>query len=175
MTTVDPAPIESDAPPRPSRALEVSFAVIALAVCVTYLTLGTQIDLRQEAAPGQIDARFWPLVLGTIGIAVSVALLVIAIVRPPANRDDLERIQQGGVLRVAVTCALTLGYVALWSVSSVVALGYRIELFPFVTAIYMFVLLLLYGLRNWIGLIVYPLAVTGFIYVLFGMLLRIPL
>jgi hypothetical protein len=153
----------------------VTFAVIALAMCVAYFTLGTQIELRREAAPGQIDARFWPLVLGTIGIAVSVALLVIAIVRPPANRDDLERIQHGGVLRVAVTCALTLGYVALWSVSSVVALGYRIELFPFVTAIYMFVLLLVYGLRNWIGLIVYPLAVTGFIYVLFGMLLRIPL
>jgi len=39
----------------------------------------------------------------------------------------------------------------------------------------MFVLLLLYGLRSRIGLIIYPLAVTAFIYVLFGMLLRIPL
>ena len=175
MTTVDPAPVDTDAPPRPSRALEVTFAVIALAVCVAYLTLGTQIELRREAAPGQLDARFWPTVLGTLGIGVSVALLVIAIVRPPANRDDLERIQQGGVLRVVVTCALTLGYVALWSVSSIVALGYRIELFPIATAIYMLLLLLIYGLRNWIGLVVYPLALTGFIYVLFGMLLRIPL
>jgi hypothetical protein len=175
MTTVDPALIRPDTPPRPSRALEVSFAVIALAVCVTYLVLGTRIELRQEAAPGQLDARFWPIVLGTMGIAVSVALLAIAIVRPPADRDDLERIQHGGVLRVIVTCALTLGYVAVWSVSSIVALGYRIELFPIATAIYLFLLLLVYGLRNWIGLVVYPLAVTGFIYVLFGMLLRIPL
>jgi hypothetical protein len=175
MTTVDFVPIDSEAPPRPSRALEVTFAVIALAMCVAYFTLATQIELRREAAPGQIDARFWPLVLGTIGVGASVALLVIALVRPPANRDDLERIQRGGALRVAVTCALTLGYVALWSVSSIVALGYRIELFPFATAVYMFVLLLVYGLRNWIGLIVYPLALTGFIYVLFGMLLRIPL
>ncbi|MBT2516960.1 tripartite tricarboxylate transporter TctB family protein [Streptomyces sp. ISL-90] len=175
MTTVVPAPIDTDAPPRPSRALEVTFAVIALAMCVAYFTLSTQIELRREAPPGQLDARFWPLVLGTIGVGSSVALLVIALVRPPANRDDLERIQRGGSLRVAVTCAVTLGYVAIWSVSSIVALGYRIELFPFATAIYMFLLLLVYGLRNWIGLIAYPVAVTGFIYVLFGMLLRIPL
>ncbi len=175
MTTGDSGSIEADTPPRPSRALEVSFAVIVLAACVTYLALGTQIELRQEAAPGQLDARFWPIVLGTLGIAVSVALLVIAIVRPPTDRNDLERIRHGGVLRVVVTCVLTLGYVALWSAASIVAFGYRIELFPIATAIYMFLLLLLYGLRNWIALVVYPLAVTGFIYVLFGMLLRIPL
>lgn len=175
MATVDSVPIDADAPPRASRALEVVFAVIALAVCVTYFTLGTQVELRREAAPGQIDARFWPVVLGTIGIGASVALLVAAIVQPPAIRDDLERIQRGGALRVVVTCVLTLSYLAIWSASSIVVLGYRIELFPFATAIFMFLLLLVYGLRNWIGLIVYPLALTGFIYVLFGILLRIPL
>lgn len=167
--------IEQDAPPAPSRLMEIAFAAIALAFCAIYLVLGTQIELRREAVAGQIDARFWPLLLGSLGVAASVALLVYAITRPPATREDIERIRPGGVLRVAVTCVLTVVFVALWSVSAVVAFGYRIEIFPIITALYMFVLLLIYGLRSWIALIVYPLTVTAFIYVLFGILLRIPL
>ena len=165
---------ESDTP-RPSRTIEIAFAATALVLTATYLALGTQIELRQAAAPGQIDARFWPLLLGTTGVAVSVALLVIALTRPAPARDELERIQPGGVPRVVITCVLTIAYVALWSVSAIVAFGYRIEIFPIITALYMFVLLLVYGQRRWLGLVIYPLAVTVFIYVLFGMLLRIPL
>lgn len=158
-----------------SRPLEIAFAAIALALTAGYLYLGTQISLRQEAAPGQIDARFWPLVVGTVGVAVSVALLAIAIARPPQPRDDIERIQPGGVPRVMLTCVLTLGYVGLWVIGSVVAFGYRIELFPVITAVYLVLLMLLYGQRRWLGLVLYPVALTGFIYVLFGMLLRVPL
>ena len=50
-----------------SRPLEILFAAVALAFTASYLYLGTQIPLRQEAAPGQIDARFWPLLLGVAG------------------------------------------------------------------------------------------------------------
>lgn len=175
MDTTSTSSIDLNSHPAPSRLMEVSFAVLALTLCTTYLVLGTQIELRREAAPGQIDARFWPLLLGTIGVATSVALSAIAIAKPPASREDLEHIRPGGIARAVATSLFTIGFVALWSVSSVVALGYRIEIFPIITAIYMLALLLLYGLRNWIGLVVYPLAVTAFIYVLFGMLLRIPL
>ena len=55
------------------------------------------------------------------------------------------------------------------------AFGYRIELFPIVTALFMASLMLLFGQRRWLGLVLYPIAVTVFIYVLFGMLLRVPL
>jgi len=161
--------------PAPSRWMEVSFAVVSLAFCSSYLVIGAQIDLRMEAGPGQIDARFWPALLGTIGLAVSVALLAIAIAKPLQSREDLERIRAGGLGRVFLTGLLTLGLVALWSTPVATIFGFRIEIFPIITALYMFVLLLLYGLRSRIGLIIYPLAVTAFIYVLFGMLLRIPL
>ncbi|MGA7147792.1 MAG: tripartite tricarboxylate transporter TctB family protein [Microbacterium sp.] len=160
---------------RPSRAIEIAFAAVALMLTASYLVLGTQIELRQAAAPGQIDARFWPLLLGTSGVGVSIALLVIALTRPAPSREEIERIQPGGVARVVVTSLITIAYVALWSVSSIVAFGYRIEIFPIITALYMFALLLVYGQRRWLGLVIYPLAVTAFIYVLFGMLLRIPL
>jgi len=160
---------------RASRPLEITFAVIALLFNATYLALSTQIELRQAAAPGQIDARFWPLLLGTAGVAVSIALLAFAIARPPLPRDDIERIQPGGVMRVLLASLLTLGYVAFWSLSAVVAFGYSIELFPIVTAVYMVLLMLVFGQRRWLGLVIYPIAVTAFIYVLFGMLLRVPL
>jgi len=158
-----------------SRPLEITFAVVALVFTATYLYLGTQITLRQEAVPGQIDARFWPLLLGTCGVGVSIALLVFAILRPAPSRDDIERIQPGGVVRVVATCVLTAVYVALWAMSSVVAFGYRIELFPIITALFMAALMLVFGQRRWLGLVIYPIAVTAFIYVLFGMLLRVPL
>lgn len=160
---------------RPSKTIEISFAVVALVVSVTYLTLGTQIELRRAAAPGQIDARFWPLMLGTVAVAVSVALLAFAIMRAAPARDDIEPIQHGGPLRVIATSVLTIAYVGAWSVSSVVAFGYRIELFPIVTGVYMIALMLVYGQRRVLGLILYPVLVTAFIYVLFGMLLRVPL
>ncbi len=175
MDTSTMTPADEAGSPQPSRLMEIAFAAVALTLCVGYLVLSMQIELRREAGPGQIDARFWPLVLGSAGVAASIALLVIAVTRPPALRDDLEHIRSGGVARVVVTCLITAAFVALWSMTAIIAFGYRIEIFPIITAVYMGVLLRLYGLRNWIGLIAYPLAVTAFIYVLFGILLRIPL
>lgn len=159
----------------PSRPLDIAFAVVALAFCAAYLILATQIDLRREAGPGQIDARFWPTVLGTTGVGLSVVLLVSALTRPPSPRPGLERVESGGVVRVVSTCALTIGYIAIWSISSVSLLGFRYEVFPIATAALMAALLWLYGHRGWRGLVIYPAATTAFIWVLFGIVLRIPL
>lgn len=160
---------------RPSRAIEVAFAVVALATTATYLYLATQVALRREADPGQIDARFWPILIGTAAVIVSLLLLVVALTKAPPSRDDIERIQPGGIRRVVLTIVLTVAYVAAWSVSSIVAFGYRFEIFPIITALYLVLLMLVYGQRRVLGLVLYPIAVTGFIYVLFGMLLRVPL
>ncbi|WP_458042826.1 MULTISPECIES: tripartite tricarboxylate transporter TctB family protein [Bacteria] len=176
MSTTDgtDVPITHDGA-RPARSLEIALAIVALAFTATYLFLSTRIELRLEAAPGQLDARSWPLLLGTLGVAMSVVLLVIAIARPAPSREDLEVRRPGGVVRVIVTFAITAAFVFVWSLSSIVAFGYRFELFPIVTAVYLFVLMLVYGQRKRLGLVIYPLALTAFIYVLFGMLLRIPL
>ena len=42
-------------------------------------------------------------------------------------------------------------------------------------AVLMAALMLLYGHRRWLSLIIYSASVTAFVYVVFGMLLRIPL
>ncbi|CAD5142099.1 Tripartite tricarboxylate transporter TctB family protein [Microbacterium sp. Nx66] len=158
-----------------SRPLEIAFAAVALAITAGYLFLATQIPLRREAAPGQIDARFWPLVIGVTGVAIAIALLAVAITRPAPTREDLERIQPGGVLRVIATIAIAGAFIALWSLGSVILFGYRIEVFPIACALLMAALMLLYGHRRWLSLVIYSAAVTAFVYVVFGMLLRIPL
>ncbi|HWK76831.1 tripartite tricarboxylate transporter TctB family protein [Microbacterium sp.] len=158
-----------------SRALEIAFGVAALAFTAGYLALSTQIHLRREAAPGQIDARFWPMVLGVTGVVVAIAILVIAIMRPAPGREEIERIQSGGVLRVIVTLVIATAFIALWSLGSVILFGYRIEIFPVAAALLMAALMLVYGHRRWLSLIIYTVSVTAFIYVVFGMLLRIPL
>lgn len=158
-----------------SRPLEVAFAAIALAVSAGYLVLATQVPLRREAAPGQIDARFWPMVIGVAAIVAAIVLLVVAITRPPMERDEIERIQPGGVLRVILTLVISAAFVALWSLGSVILFGYRIEIFPIAAGLLMAGLMLLYGHRRWVSLIIYSVAVTAFVYVVFGMILRIPL
>jgi len=159
----------------PSRPLEIAFAAVALAVAAGYLVLATQIPLRREAAAGQIDARFWPTVIGTTAVVIAVLLLVIAITRPAPGREDIERIQRGGVLRVAITLVISIAFIALWSLGSVILFGYRIEIFPVAAGLLMASLMLAYGHRRWLSLVIYSVVVTAFVYVVFGMLLRIPL
>jgi len=160
---------------RPSRALEIAFAVVALAFTAGYLALSTQISLRREVAAGQIDARFWPMLLGVTGVVVAIVLLVFAITRPASGREDIERIQPRGVVRVLLTLVISIAFIALWSLGSVILFGYRIEVFPIAAALLTAALMLLYGHRRWLSLIIYTASLTAFIYVVFGMLLRIPL
>ncbi|KJL30463.1 tripartite tricarboxylate transporter TctB family protein [Microbacterium oxydans] len=158
-----------------SRPLEIVFGIVALAFSAGYLFLTTQIPLRREAAPGQIDARFWPTVIAVTAVVIALAILAMALTRPAPGREDLERIQPGGYIRVIATLVITCAFVALWSLSTVILFGYRIEVFPIAAAVLMAALMLLYGHRGWISLIIYSVSVTAFVYVVFGMLLRIPL
>lgn len=158
-----------------SRALEIAFGVVALAFTSGFLALSTQIHLRREATPGQIDARFWPMLLGVIGVVAAIAILVLAITRPVPGREEIERIQPGGVVRVVATLLISGVFIALWSLGSVIVFGYRIEVFPIAAALLMATLMLVYGHRRWLSLIIYTASLTAFIYVVFGMLLRIPL
>ena len=161
--------------PRPSRALEITAAAVAVAFTAGYLGLATQIALRDESAVAAMDARTWPTVLGVAGLSVSIVLLVIAVARPAPRRDDLESVATGGPLRVMLTVVISGAFVAAWSAQSVILAGYRIQLFPIIAALYLLSLLLLFGHRRWIGLIAYPVGLTAFIYILFGIVLRIPL
>jgi len=175
VTDEAPETVEPDIVAKPSRRLEIAAAVVALVVMAVYTVLVLQIDLRREGAPGQIDARSWPTVLGILGIVIALWRLVVAVTRAPIDRDDLEKQQPGGIRRLALTLVLTVVFMALWQIRAVIAFGYSINLFVFITPLFLFGLLWIYGARTWKALILYPVITTAFIYVLFGTLLRIPL
>ncbi len=57
-------------------------------------------------------------------MVVAIALLAVAVTRPAPTREDLERIQPGGYLRVIATLVITGAFIALWSLGSVILFGY---------------------------------------------------
>ena len=162
-------------PPEPSRRMEVAVAAVAVVLMAVVYLLARDIELRREVGPGQIDARFWPEVLALTGLGLAVWRLVVAVVAAPDLREDSERIQPGGVRRVVVTVLAVVAFVALWNQRTVTALGYRTELFPILTLVLLVGLVWLYGGRGVRSLVVFPVVMTAGIYVVFHLLLRIPL
>lgn len=161
--------------PAPSRRLELGTAAVAGLLFAVVLYLALSIPIRAEAAPGQIDARFWPTALAGIGLMLSVARLVTSLVAAPERRDDLDPRQPGGLTRVALTLLVTALFIAVWSVGDVIVAGYRIQIFPIVMALYLAILLALHGARGWKPFVFFPIPLALGTYVLFGTLLRIPL
>ena len=161
--------------PAPSRGLEIGISVGAILLFAAVLYLALTMSIRAEAAPGQIDARFWPTVLAATGLVIAVGRLITSLVVEPENRDELDPRQVGGFLRVLLTVLVTIAFVALWSVGEVIVAGYRIQLFPIAMALYLAVLLALHGARGWKPFVVFPIPLTLGTYLLFGTLLRIPL
>lgn len=164
---------------RPSKKMEILIALIALVATVLFFFAAQGIELRREAEPGQIDARFWPTILAVLGIALSVSRLVIVLIRPPDSRDDLELVQRGGVVSLLIALGLTIAYIALWSAKSfsLHLFGYvfGFNVFVFVTPFFLAALLYVFGARSWKAIVIYPVVTTALIYVLFGQLLRIAL
>ena len=158
-----------------SRPLEVGAALVACAVFGIALVLSLTLSIRTEAAPGQIDARFWPSVLSVIGLALALARLVTTLVTAPQPRGDVEARQPGGIPRVLATLVITGLFMALWSVGDVILAGYRIQLFPIAMVAFLAALLALYGARGWRPYVLFPVPLAIGTYLLFGMLLRIPL
>lgn len=161
--------------PEPSRTLEIVTALASLAFMAIVLVLSLNISLRSESAPGQIDARFWPTVLSIAGIGLAVAQLVLALVRPAPDRDDIDTVAPGGYRRVAATIVATVLFIVVWNIGSVIAFGYRIQLFPIAATLLMAGLIALYGARSWKAYVFFPLPMAMLAYVLFHVVLRIPL
>jgi hypothetical protein len=142
--------------------LEVASALVALVVLGGVAFLARRIEVRTET--GGIDPRWWPELLGTVGVCLAVALLVVVLARP-LDRGELEATTREGFVRLAVTVAITAAYLVLWPM-----LGFLV-----VTPILLLALLVVFGGRGWRGLIGFPVLTTAFVYLLFHTLLEVPL
>lgn len=169
--------VSTDGPARPSasRRLELGTAIGACVVFAITLYLARSIPIRMEAAPGQIDARFWPTALAAVGLVFSVARLGVSLVAAPEGREELDPRQPGGLAKVGATLVVTVLFIALWSVGDIILFGYRIQMFPIALALYLAILLALHGARGWKAFVLYPIPLAVGTFLLFGSLLRIPL
>jgi hypothetical protein len=161
--TPSPADVAPELAAQPSRRLEIVTAAIALGASVAGFALALAIELRTET--GGVDPRFWPTLLSLLAGALSVALLLIAVLRPPFDRSDLEAANRQGAIRLVVALVVAILYVVLWQLA-----GYIVA-----TTLFLAALLWVFGGRSWKTLIIFPVLTTAFTYVLFHTLLKVPL
>lgn len=168
MTAPDPTPsgalhpeVSHAAPP--SRRLEVIAAVVALVVALGARLLTGTIETRVDS--GGVAPQWWPGVLSLAAIAVAAGMLGVALFGRPVEREGLETATRTGWERVGATLLATAAFVALW-----VNIDFRVA-----APLYLAGLLALYGGRGLKALLLYPVAMTGFIYLLFRVVLRVPL
>lgn len=145
-----------------SRPLELVVGAVALGLSLLALYLSQNIHVRMGG--GGVDPKWWPTALSIAASILSLCMLIVAFVRPD-DRSDMLQATLDGWKRVVIGLALTSAYVFGWW-----QFGYVVP-----TALFLFALLWLFGVRNWKPLILYPVITTAFIYALFQLLLRVPL
>ncbi|WP_324650067.1 tripartite tricarboxylate transporter TctB family protein [Georgenia sp. H159] len=150
-------------PASSSRAFEAVVAAIAVVASVVVLLLSRGIESRVDS--GGLSPDWWPLVLGGTGLALSLALLVVALVRPTRERDGVDAATREGWIRAGLAIILSVIFIEVWA-----AIGFVIP-----AVVYLAVLALLFGVRSVKLLVLFPLGVTALIYVMFDLLLRVPL
>ena len=160
--TDTPAP---DAPPpaRTSRAFEGVVAALAVVASILVLLLARGIESRVDS--GGLSPAWWPLVLGGTGLALSVVLLVIGLTRPPAAREGVQAGTREGWVRAGLAIVLSIIFIEVWG-----AVGFIIP-----SVVYLDVHAIVFRIRCWKFLLLFPLGRTALIYVLFDLLLRVPL
>ena len=141
---------------RSSKRMEIVCASIAVAFCTVLILAARAIEVRNET--GGVDPRWWPEVLGTFG-------LVVAIVRPPFDRDDMEAATREGWVRLAAAVALAVAFIFLWPVVG----------FLFITPPFLVVATYVFGGRGTKTVLLFPALMTAFLYLLFDTLLKVPL
>lgn len=146
----------------PSKRLELLVAVSSAVLAAGWFALSRAIPVVVET--GGIDPRWWPSVLTGTWFALSLVLLVWAL-RAPVPRDDLESTTAQGWRRLLLLTLLSAAFVAVWPVVG----------FPAASLVFLALVLWVCGARSWKTLVIYPVATTGFIYLLFHSLLRVPL
>lgn len=100
-----------------------------------------------------------------VGVALSLALLVVALVRSPSARDDVEAATHSGRIRLAIIAVLTFVYLVVWPTAGFVP----------ATALLLVASTAAFGGRGLRALVVVPAVMTGALYLLFSSLLKVPL
>ena len=163
-TTTPDAPASGGA--RPGRRLrDLVPAAAGAALAAAAFALATQIP--EGARLTQFSPRWWPELLAVLLLLLSVCLAAGTLRRPSVTveEDEPEAATRQGAWRLAAMLASIAGYGVLW---------YFVD-FRVSTAVLFAALTWLGGGRGWKALLLFPIGVTAILYLLFGVLLRVPL
>lgn len=162
-TPADPSPTHSELGPPSSSSLlwRLAGPLCGVAVGATVVLLSQTITV--PAIDGQFSPRWWPQVSGIAIVLFSLAAAVRA-VPTSAPMDDLDDRRPGGVGRIVCSLGAVAVYGALWH-----WLDFRL-----VTVLLVSALVAIGGGRGWAGLVVFPVVVTTVLWLLFSLLLRVP-
>lgn len=147
----------------PSRALEVGIAVVCIAISVVVLILSYRIELRVEQ-PG-VNPRTWPQILSMLSLGLSFILLIASLTGKPPARDDLDQPTRSGWFKLLLTVGSSIVFIVLWPI-----VGFLIT-----TPLFIAATTAISGGRGLRALVAYPIVITGGLYALFNLLLRVPL
>jgi hypothetical protein len=158
--------IEQSAPTTPagtgSRLRRLAGPVAALAVGLAVLALAQTIV--EPSIATSFSPRWWPQILGALICLLAIGLAIKEVAAPSAS-DELETPTRQGGIRIALVVASILGYGVLWYF-----IDFRVATLVLVAAIVAII-----GGRGWKSLILFPIIVTAVLYVIFVLLLRVPL
>lgn len=169
-----PAPAH-DGRVRPGVRREALVAIGAVLVAVLALLVTTRI--RSAVVAQGLGPAAWPTALA-VGLAVLGVLMlarpVVAGLRfgrrattsgPGSAIAGVEPVTPGGMRRVVLTVAAVAGYGLAWH-----WLDFRVCTVAFVAAV-----AAIGGARGWRALVAFPVVLTGLLWLLFGVLLEVPL
>ncbi|MFV0407596.1 MAG: tripartite tricarboxylate transporter TctB family protein [Propioniciclava sp.] len=154
-------PAEATAAPSPT--LERIAAAAVIVVGAAMLVGARAIVLRNET--GGIDPRWWPTAVALGILAAGVAMAFNALTGRRGERD-VAPAQRSGWPQMLLTVAGLVVVLVLWEVGvSFLVLG----------PLYLVGLNWVYGLRSWRSLLLFPAVVGALLYLVFQLLLTVPL
>lgn len=143
--------------------MEKAVAIVTMAFGLAMIAGARSIELRNETE--DIDPRFWPIMVGGGIVAAGGWMTFNAFTARRIGRD-VEVATRTGWRQLLATIAVLIGTITLWNVGIS---------FLWLAPAFLIVLNLVFGIRSIRGLVAFPALMWGFIYVVFSMLLKVPL
>ena len=141
---------------------EITIALTAVALTGSVLLLANAIELRLEL-PG-LTPRSWPTFLGALGLGLSLILLITALVKAPGPNDN-ESTTRAGWIKLLLAVAATIAFIVVWPLTA----------FVVAAPVFVSAVTAIGGGRGIRALVIYPVVMTGALYAMFNLLLRVPL
>jgi Ca2+/Na+ antiporter len=137
--------------------------LVSLAAGLAFIALAQTV--REPAIDTSLSPRWWPEVLGGILALLSIGVGIKELVAPSEPDEDTQPPTRAGAIRVVAVFAAIAAYGVIW---------YYVA-FPVATFALFVALARILGARGWKSLVAFPFICTLVLYVLFGLLLKVPL